>query len=1229
MDPPISDAPPHSDRESGPERSAQSEVSIIIPTPSPVVFVDHSRSTIQPRNNDHSPHGLVEIICKTPILQRTHNVMRAIAGKPRVPAEDLEQEQARETRRKKRLRRQEENEREEVDICSIDHDPSQVFQPENVTEQALAPYEDVLPLVPHEEAIQVDSCDLPLVQDTIAPKDLAVLYHPDEHGMERTYHIGYKDNWFKIPFTYRQFLMTRDKHFLFRSGIHTVIYTPSEYFYNFNYQNALVPFQFPLDRTDQFINIVHRCGFMNTFFIKNTTLFKWINQFQPSDGIVSSKVHRCDVSMVICGSDSNGWRYLQCLSYINYSQLLDLVAFLYEIYIHDLEAKLWYTSLCDIFKCVRYVQMSAICGTIDCPVFQLAFDIEWIIDRHNMNQSIIEIGETIIKAIKDFFVFTFHSRDRTRIQDEEFMFIFAAGKDYEYIRSRSIGTKRSFRIVVPKIAVNIQTCKAFYGYMTSHSQYKYHAKYIDQHFITNRQLRLPFSFKIDERGKPVRPFHFLFALPLTRAYTRYSVYDERFLKASYVYDKNLMPYTVRELLHICRINIHGSNLCTPIKSIMYYAICNQRLSVHEIYRPLSDYSSRIMREANLQLLTMQRQYFYSIIYACTDHRITFLFIIGILNNSLHDPLQYAYTKDDQFDREWAKQLFLREVSNSRTPDECFAYMKRFFVGVVGASGSTQMTMYYITQTPTSCCTQELPLFSYQLIKQNYVSMVYSFMDLTVNALIPAPNKKDPLKMKEKSFHILKEYVISSQFKKYDYTCFTPEQILGAPLDQFDKAFNLYCGLPINRDTISKVYKSYQIPRDYDYTTNTALSLMLNHIREVLCNDNDLVYDYVLDWLSYIVQNPGHKTQVMLVFVGPSGCGKSTFYSWLMPIFGEYMENIRTASLGSQFVGMNFNEKFIIAIDEWNIRELDPRTADGLLKNIVTDPRMRVEAKFVQAHSIQSHNNLIASTNFAFNIAPSSVGYFRRLMIVKCGNTKPPQYFKDMHNMIGDPSRHKLRFSLHMHLFAKYLYDRPIHEFKPQNFPITDYQIKILTNTWKPYMKWWYEVMQRGFVLNEVQFDIYKHNPYPVGTHRPSTCHLLQFASKNIVQFYPPGTMDVWCNSLVDTNTYMGLSKASVYDAFVNDLRDRYNIDAKRTSYSITQFFHDLSSLVPMFVYSQMGRENMVMMPPFETCIKTFYSQNFAHGLRISNNPFKIYLGKDQEHQHILNEIETELIDSQF
>ena len=124
-------------------------------------------------------------------------------------------------------------------------------------------------------------------------------------------------------------------------------------------------------------------------------------------------------------------------------------------------------------------------------------------------------------------------------------------------------------------------------------------------------------------------------------------------------------------------------------------------------------------------------------------------------------------------------------------------------------------------------------------------------------------------------------------------------------------------------------------------------------------------------------------------------------------------------------------------------------------------------------------------------------------------------------------------------------------------------------------------------------------------------------------------MDVWCNSLVDTNTYMGLSKASVYDAFVNDLRDIYNIDAKRTSYSITQFFHDLSSLVPMFVYSQMGRENMVMMPPFETCIKTFYSQNFAHGLRISNNPFKIYLGKDQEHQHILNEIETELIDSQF
>ncbi len=552
---------------------------------------------------------------------------------------------------------------------------------------------------------------------------------------------------------------------------------------------------------------------------------------------------------------------------------------------------------------------------------------------------------------------------------------------------------------------------------------------------------------------------------------------------------------------------------------------------------------------------------------------------------------------------------------------CFEYMSRFFVGVLHCQGSPSMLILFITYAPTSCCTVEMPLFSRTLIKQTVQNASLSFSDLCMTIIVPAPTKKEALRMKEKSCNIFKEFMQSKYFSKFELGCFDPTQIFGAPDAYFGRAFNLFAGLPMTRMHIHDVCRAYQVPPDYPIESHPAIQAILQHIRVTLCDKQDDIYEYVLDWLAYILQHPGRKTQVMIVFVGPSGCGKSTFYSWLAPLFGNYYENIRTSDLGSHFIGTEFNEKFLIAIDEWNVRELDRRTADGLLKNIITDPSMRVEAKFVQASTTTSHNNLIASTNFAFNITPSSAGYFRRLLLINCGSTQTPHYYKNIHKIIGNMHDNRHRFTLSMHLWAKFLYERDISRFRPSKFPITAFQLRVITNAWKSAQKWWYEVMQRGYVVGTLRFQNFVSMMTTHLRGAANTGGRFVNLSMILVQFFE--NMEQYKRPSQFPRIH-GIAKHVIYDQFTEDMRDLYNVDVRKTAYSSTQFFHELFAVIPYHSYSDDGKDNMVIFPPREFCIRYMYSQNYAQGFDLRANPFRLDLGPNKEYASVLEELHNEI-----
>jgi putative DNA primase/helicase len=53
---------------------------------------------------------------------------------------------------------------------------------------------------------------------------------------------------------------------------------------------------------------------------------------------------------------------------------------------------------------------------------------------------------------------------------------------------------------------------------------------------------------------------------------------------------------------------------------------------------------------------------------------------------------------------------------------------------------------------------------------------------------------------------------------------------------------------------------------------------LDHILNIIC-DHDLdLYTYILNWIEFLIQKPGSKTETILVIIGEQGTGKNKFFS---------------------------------------------------------------------------------------------------------------------------------------------------------------------------------------------------------------------------------------------------------------------------------------------------------------------------------------------------------------
>jgi len=140
--------------------------------------------------------------------------------------------------------------------------------------------------------------------------------------------------------------------------------------------------------------------------------------------------------------------------------------------------------------------------------------------------------------------------------------------------------------------------------------------------------------------------------------------------------------------------------------------------------------------------------------------------------------------------------------------------------------------------------------------------------------------------------------------------------------------------------------------------------LLLDLLQYLCNyekDPEMkVYNWILKWLAYPIQNPGKKMKTALVFHGGQGTGKNLFFEAYAKIYGEYARIIDQPTIDSQFTDWASRKLFMIA-DEVLARS-EVYHSKNRLKGLVTGDNIIINTKNVAAYEERNHVNFVFLSN---------------------------------------------------------------------------------------------------------------------------------------------------------------------------------------------------------------------------------------------------------------------------
>jgi hypothetical protein len=268
------------------------------------------------------------------------------------------------------------------------------------------------------------------------------------------------------------------------------------------------------------------------------------------------------------------------------------------------------------------------------------------------------------------------------------------------------------------------------------------------------------------------------------------------------------------------------------------------------------------------------------------------------------------------------------------------------------------------------------------------------------------------------------------------------------------------GFPSRFDGVLNLWQDWPlVPKN----NPAGCAMFLQHVREVIANGDQKVYDYVLNWLATRVQGianrkPGKELQRLVVCVvlrGLQGAGKGQFEKYIAKIFGTHA---LVTQRGSGLVG-RFNNEFahlvLLCADEAFFAG-DHQSKEAL-KSFLSEPVFSFEQKFKDSVSLPNHCAVVMSTNNEWAV-PAEAGD-RRYCVLDVSESRigDREYFNALHAEYEGEGPAAL---------FGYLLDRDLTGFDLRDYPKTqalrEQQLRTMGRD-DPTLEWLDEALQSGEV----------------------------------------------------------------------------------------------------------------------------------------------------------------------
>ncbi len=161
------------------------------------------------------------------------------------------------------------------------------------------------------------------------------------------------------------------------------------------------------------------------------------------------------------------------------------------------------------------------------------------------------------------------------------------------------------------------------------------------------------------------------------------------------------------------------------------------------------------------------------------------------------------------------------------------------------------------------------------------------------------------------------------------------------------------------------------------------SLYLAHVRDNVCRGNNTHYEWLMNWMSFAVQNPNEQGHSSIVVFGEKGVGKNVWAETFSKLWGAHglIVNDQKRVVGN--FNAHLRDKCALVCDEAFFAG-DPRQ-DRVLKSLITGSTITIEPKGVDAVVVPNLLRVIILGNDRQLVR--ATWDERRYFVLECGNAQ--------------------------------------------------------------------------------------------------------------------------------------------------------------------------------------------------------------------------------------------------